>query len=148
MSTLENWDGSIWQLSTRFIYSYNSFDQLLTRIYQISNMNDPFENVSREFYYYETYQDGMGIGESSIKANAAYPNPFIKNTLIDFSSKGDGELTFSVADMNGQIIFTEKNYYPTGSNSILFDGSNLKSGIYFYTLSGAAGITTGKLIKQ
>jgi hypothetical protein len=107
-----------------------------------------WENDWREFYYYETYQDGVGISESSIKTSTVYPNPFTKNTLIDFTTKTDGELTFTVTDINGRLMHTETNYYPTGSNSILFDGANLSAGVYIYTLSGNAGKATGRVLKQ
>ncbi|MCX7832860.1 MAG: T9SS type A sorting domain-containing protein [Ignavibacteria bacterium] len=64
-----------------------------------------------------------------------YPNPFNSTTRIKFDCKSYGFVKLEVCDIQGKIISTliEKSL-PSGSYEVLFDASNLSTGIYFYTL--------------
>lgn len=64
-----------------------------------------------------------------------FPNPFNPKTTINFEMKEPGKVILEIYGVNGKkiasLINTKK--YP-GMHSIIFDGSNLPSGILFYSL--------------
>ena len=79
-----------------------------------------------------------------------YPNPFNPVTIINFTNPAnvkagyDNFTSLKVYDINGKLVsdLIEKNLIP-GSYSVSFDGANLPSGIYIYTLS-VGGYTQSK----
>lgn len=88
---------------------------------------------------------GVNINVSNIpvKYNLSqnYPNPFNPNTNLEFGISKLGFVSLKVYDVLGNEIKTLVNENkPAGNYTIEFDardarqGSNLPSGIYFYTL--------------
>lgn len=65
-----------------------------------------------------------------------YPNPFNPTTSIKFRLKEAGYVELSVFNSKGQRV---KSFYgekmSAGEHSLLFDGSGLSSGVYFYQLN-------------
>ena len=60
-----------------------------------------------------------------------YPNPFNPVTRIDYVISERGHVELSIFNLNGQRVKTLVNQdQSAGSHSVLFDGSNLGSGIY------------------
>ncbi len=88
-----------------------------------------------------------------------YPNPFNPTTTISYSISGRFAsssfarglkgmfVTLKVYDILGRVVSTlvNKNQKP-GNYRIIFDGSKLSSGIYFYQLSVGSSIQTKKMI--
>ena len=69
-----------------------------------------------------------------------YPNPFNPSTNIKYSIPADGNVTLKVYDILGKEVSTLVNeYQQAGTFDVVFDGSNLASGAYYYQL------TTGEL---
>jgi parallel beta-helix repeat protein len=82
----------------------------------------------------------------------AYPNPFNPQTNIrfDVAFKGDNSFQFvllEVYDVSGKLVQTlvNSNLRP-GSYEVKFDGENLSSGVYFYSLFGENFKETKKFI--
>ena len=71
------------------------------------------------------------------KLEQNYPNPFNPTTTIEFSIPKEGKYIMRVYNILGEIVKTlaDKNYDP-GYHKILLNGSDLSSGVYFYTLNG------------
>ncbi|MDD5361479.1 MAG: T9SS type A sorting domain-containing protein, partial [Ignavibacteria bacterium] len=64
-----------------------------------------------------------------------YPNPFNPSTNIYFTLPVRSHVTIKVFDITGKEIKTLINELkPAGSHSVIFDASNLSSGIYFYRI--------------
>ena len=64
-----------------------------------------------------------------------YPNPFNPQTTINYQLPRDGMVTLKIYDMLGEEVTTLVNEFKTtGRYNIIFDGSNLASGVYFYRL--------------
>jgi photosystem II stability/assembly factor-like uncharacterized protein len=72
--------------------------------------------------------------EFTLKQN--YPNPFNPVTTIEFSLPKTAKVTLNIFDVAGRLVKTELNNltYASGNYKITFDGSNLSSGVYFYSL--------------
>ncbi|MFH5882876.1 MXAN_6640 family putative metalloprotease [Halalkalibaculum sp. DA3122] len=64
-----------------------------------------------------------------------YPNPFNPTTKIEFGLLQQSHVQLSVYNVAGQKVSTLRDeILPAGVYEVLFDGSNLASGVYFYRL--------------
>ncbi len=99
-----------------------------------------------------TFQQGTGIvdkielpTEYSLAQN--YPNPFNPSTTINFSLKQNGLTTLEVYNVIGQKVKTVLNQnLKAGKHQIIFDASDLSSGIYFYQISSGNFKAVRKLV--
>jgi hypothetical protein len=94
--------------------------------------------------YYKRNPNGnpLGINQigseipSSYSLSQNYPNPFNPVTNIHYEIPKNGFVKLVVFDILGREIQTLVNEKQNaGTYEVTFDGSNLSSGIYFYTLS-------------
>jgi hypothetical protein len=90
---------------------------------------------------------GEEIMPSAFTLKQNYPNPFNPITQIQYEMKSAGQVNMELFDIRGAKIRTLiKEQKPAGSYEFTFDGSQLSSGIYFYSMT-ANGITkTHKLV--
>jgi len=71
--------------------------------------------------------------EYSLEQN--YPNPFNPSTKISYSIKLSGEVNIMVYNFLGQKVATLiEGYKEPGKYSIIFNASDLPSGVYFYSI--------------
>ena len=65
-----------------------------------------------------------------------YPNPFNPNTTIKFGLPRAGSVTLNVYDITGKLVQKILNNAPLNAGTVThdFDGTNLASGVYFYSL--------------
>jgi len=92
------------------------------------------QNISSEF------PDRFFLSQS-------YPNPFNPTTNINFTIPKSGFVKMIVYDINGREISTLVNQeMRPGSYKVDFDGSNLSSGIYYYTMTGGDFAETKKMM--
>ncbi len=76
-----------------------------------------------------------------------YPNPFNPNTNIKFEIPQSGLVNLEVFDISGRKISTLVNQkLAAGTHQVIFDGSNLASGIYLYRLISNESVDTKKFI--
>jgi hypothetical protein len=76
-----------------------------------------------------------------------YPNPFNPTTTIDFSLDQTGFVRMGVYNFAGQEVATLVNEIrASGPNSVVFDATNLSSGMYFYRMDVEGKSQTSKLI--
>jgi len=76
-----------------------------------------------------------------------YPNPFNPETKIEYSIPGDRFVELRVFDVMGsEIITLVKEQKTAGTHSVLFDASNIPSGVYFYTLTAGDFVSTKKMM--
>jgi hypothetical protein len=76
-----------------------------------------------------------------------YPNPFNPSTTISFSVPEIEFVTLKVYDVLGNEIATLINEEKSaGSYEILFDATDLSSGIYFYRLQAGSFVETKKMV--
>jgi flagellar hook assembly protein FlgD len=65
-----------------------------------------------------------------------YPNPFNPTTNLEYGISELGYVSLKVYDMMGREVVTLVNEKKNaGIHSVKFDGSQLSSGIYYYTLA-------------
>ena len=76
-----------------------------------------------------------------------YPNPFNPTTKINFSIKEKGNVELKVFDLLGSEIATLVNEEKTpGNHEVLFDASNLSSGVYLYTIKSGSFVQSRKMM--
>lgn len=76
-----------------------------------------------------------------------YPNPFNPSTTIEYSVPHNSFVSIKVYDVMGKEIAVLVNGQKTTGNYIVqFDGSNINSGIYFYTLEANGHKETKKML--
>ncbi len=81
------------------------------------------------------------------KLDQNYPNPFNPSTNLKFKIKNSNLVKLSVYDMAGKevaVLVNEK--LSAGEYEYTFDGTNLSSGVYFYTLQTKGYIETKKMM--
>jgi flagellar hook assembly protein FlgD len=76
-----------------------------------------------------------------------YPNPFNPVTNIKFSIPKDGNVSLKIYDATGAVVQTYADgFMKAGSYNAEVDGTNLSSGVYFYTLKTADFFATKKMV--
>ena len=71
----------------------------------------------------------------SFSLSPAYPNPFNPITRLAFDLPIASQVNLSVYDILGRRIATLCNgLYNSGTHQVIFNGSHLSSGVYFYRL--------------
>jgi len=84
---------------------------------------------------------------NSFTLQGNYPNPFNPTTQIGFSIPENGQVDISVFNLLGQQIGSLfSSNLKKGYHEILFDGSNLASGIYYYSVRFNGNSKSGKFI--
>ncbi len=84
---------------------------------------------------------------SSFKLHQNYPNPFNPATIINYRLSINSFINLKVYDLQGKEVQTLVNKKQSaGSYSVKFNGTNLSSGIYFYTFQSESYKETKKMI--
>jgi hypothetical protein len=93
--------------------------------------------------------DVKDFSENNISVSQNYPNPFsnTSNVVVNLTSASD--LSLNVINLIGQkVVEINNGTVCAGSHTLTIDGSNLKSGIYFYTVKAGATTVTHKMIVE
>ena len=94
-------------------------------------------------YGYTSIKNKKGI-VNNFELHQNYPNPFNPTTVIEYTLTQKGKVKLEVTDTLGQSIKVLVNTVKSaGKHHIKFDGRDLSSGIYIYTIS-ANGRTLSK----
>ena len=89
--------------------------------------------------------DKVTIKDFTLEQN--YPNPFNPTTVISYSLPKAGMAKVVVSNMLGQQVAVLTNgYQSAGKHTYSFEGKNLSSGVYFYSLTTEAGTLCKKMI--
>ncbi len=89
----------------------------------------------------------QNITPAEYKLTQNYPNPFNPNTNFSFSIPRNEIVSLKIFDMLGNLVDT---YYDgvlnAGTYSVVFEGANLSSGVYFYTLTAGNFTETKRMV--
>ena len=103
--------------------------------------------------YYNSYSlsitgnnsEVAGVFEFKLEQN--YPNPFNPITKISWQIPSTDRTTIKIYNILGEeITKLFDKQVPAGKYEIVFDGSNLASGVYFYQLKSGNFVRTKKMI--
>ncbi len=115
-----------------------------------------FGNDIEDIWYFDDVKfTGMptGVEDQIIKvfdyqlAATNYPNPFNPTTTIEYTIPKASRVTVTVHDLMGRRIQTLVDQtQPMGDHFVEFDGSQLASGMYFYTLQAGTEKLSRKML--
>jgi hypothetical protein len=89
-------------------------------------------------YAYLHFSTGSSVDENQTMPTAFsvaqnYPNPFNVKTTISFALPTSADVTVTIYDITGKLIqIINVGKMDVGVNSVIWDASNVGSGIYFY----------------
>jgi hypothetical protein len=118
------------------------------------------KDVSASYYIgakncYDSLSSGIPILYNSNYADEiAYPNPFEKETTIQFSVLKSENMSIQILNTKGQMVkeLISNQNIPVGNYKVIWDGTNslgadVNSGLYWYSIkNNHAEIKTGKII--
>lgn len=103
--------------------------------------------IGKSFGKYTNLEFNEPIVESNYKLYDNYPNPFNPITRIRFFIPKTSKVILSIYDVLGQLVSTlVDDELQQGSYEVVFDGSKLSSGMYFYNLTSENFSQTKKMI--
>ena len=125
-----------------------------------TNSNRHNKDISASYYIgttncYDSLSTGVTtIWNSNYADELVYPNPFMKQTTIEFSVDHAQKISLTVYNESGQTVKTllSGNMIAEGKYQVMWDGKNaggadLPSGTYEYSLTGESfGRRSGKII--
>ncbi len=92
-------------------------------------------------------EDKTGIAPTEFTLSQNYPNPFNPSTKISFTLPKASNVTLKVYNVLGQEVATIfQGFQNAGKYTATFEGVNLASGIYFYSLHADNSTMTKKMI--
>ncbi|MBO4282278.1 MAG: T9SS type A sorting domain-containing protein, partial [Bacteroidales bacterium] len=82
-------------------------------------------------------KDSTGIGNANAidwTMGQNIPNPASSVTRIPYTLPQDGSVTFSVMNMNGQLLLRQEVRAEAGQNSIELNTGDWANGVYYYSM--------------
>ena len=126
---------------------------------ELNRTTGKLENlIYQDFYHYYNavamYYKKDNVGIESEKTNmkdftllSNYPNPFNPSTKINFVLNESSKVQLAVFNNKGESVASLINSrLSAGDHSVSFDGSNLNSGLYFYTLTVDGVSATNRMV--
>ena len=90
--------------------------------------------------------DVAAAAPSAFAVEQSSPNPANPTTTISFNIPEAGNVNVEVFNVAGQKVDTlVNNFMDAGSHSVVWDGSNLASGVYFYSVTSGEFSKTMKM---
>jgi len=110
-------------------------------------LNYRLKQIDYDGQYNYSFEIELSIPPASFNLEQNYPNPFNPITTIRYSIP-ESQLVFlriynSLGELVHELVNEEKE---AGNYEIEFNGANIPSGVYFYTLSSGGYYQTKKLI--
>ncbi|MEA2031554.1 MAG: T9SS type A sorting domain-containing protein [candidate division Zixibacteria bacterium] len=120
------------------------YHDFIDGVTHIRTENPEFETVSVSLLD-ATPDSPNKPGSFSLSQN--YPNPYNPSTVISYDVPTASHVTLSVFNVLGQEVATLVDMdKEAGSHEVVFDGSNLSSGIYFYRIQADNFSKTKKMV--
>ncbi|MCX6638945.1 MAG: SBBP repeat-containing protein [bacterium] len=91
-------------------------------------------------------QSEVTIGRSALGWYDVHPNPFNPTTSIRFDLDEPATVDFTVYNTSGSEVYHQHSGYSIGSHEIVFDGSDLPSGVYLYRITVGDWSNSGKMV--
>lgn len=71
-----------------------------------------------------------------------YPNPFNAQTLIKFALPNESDVNVNIYSVTGQLVQTLKGHFAAGEQSIVWNATDVSSGVYFAKVSAGSDSKT------
>ena len=138
---------------TYFVYIGVYPDSILgddsVEFYKLTGEDAYHLDSEREFsgWHENSPQPTRGGNPSEPVSFNVHPNPFNEKTVASFELRAANQVRLAVYDISGrEAAVLAEEWYPAGHHSMLFDASNLPSGVYFARLTAGDLTQTRKLL--
>lgn len=91
--------------------------------------------------------DGVHVDKTIGLSHSVYPNPFSNEVRINTTKAVNGTAQVNLYNVLGLQVYSE-NISCNGTTEFVIDGSNLKSGIYFYNIVTENGNMQGRIVRK
>lgn len=91
---------------------------------------------------------GITEDEEQLSVQGSFPNPFSDRTNIRFYVPKGGTATLEVYNALGGMMHAEEVAVHRGENSILYNGSNLPAGMFFFLIRHEGKHRSGTFIRR
>jgi hypothetical protein len=126
----------------------DGFDDIIAFAPNWPNTNNPLGKVY--IYSFKKLTDvkkNKGISPYKFDLYQNYPNPFNPNTVISYQLSAVSTVSLKVYDILGREIRSLVDEpQRVGMHTIIFDGSRLSSGVYFYRLTAGHYVTQRSML--
>jgi hypothetical protein len=103
--------------------------------------------MAHETFFLTGIKDNTVTNNNGLNVSQNFPNPFNAETFIDVTVDQPGQISFVVSDVARRIVHAEDfGKAAITKLRIRFENTNLPAGIYYYTVTSAAGSFTGKML--
>jgi hypothetical protein len=133
-----NYDGSF-QLGNLPYGTYElvaqkiGFPNAVSEQFVIDSLRPQTSNLILNFDFSSVDENSSGPDDFTLNQN--YPNPFNPSTTITFNLTKQSNVRLMIYNMLGQQIITLVDAIKNpGEHSLIFNASNLASGVYFYSI--------------
>lgn len=121
-------------------YNYNAY----IGYYPHVSEEDHFSFSKSDVSSVEIKDDNSPIQSSIINI---HPNPFNASTAISYRLSADGVVNLTIYDITGrEVAKLVDGMKPAGSHQVIFDGSDLVSGVYFARLKAGGSKQVRKML--
>jgi hypothetical protein len=143
----ENWGNSGYELLWKFTCSYNPSNLETESLLQVREGSE-WVNSSRIITAYTVSNvDDVIFTPAAFELFNNYPNPFNPSTTISYTLPAAAKVQLKVFNSLGEevrlLVDEEQN---AGIYKVVFQASDLSSGVYFYRLKAGSTAETGKMI--
>ncbi len=133
-------------LDSAWIPANIKYDIFIYKVGGSFNTSEMQQGVSNSFNVIGIEPLGNEVPDKYFLAQN-YPNPFNPKTNIHFSVPKSGDVSLKIYNTLGQVVAVYLDgFVNAGNYNAEIDGTNLSSGIYFYTLSSKDFTQTKKMV--
>ena len=97
------------------------------------------------------YSQTVGLEKfevQSLKSKVrSYPNPFSTSTTIGYELKQPENVSLSIYNHSGQLVFQTQENQSQGKQQLLWNAEGHTDGIYYFRLQAGEQIAAGKMVK-
>ena len=150
VSAFENSAGDIIGVSNEVASSGGKTVYLASPFETISRFEDQYELLKNILIYFDItvgLENEQNVMPKSTVLSQNYPNPFNPVTVIEYTLQKSIRVTFVIFNLSGKevsrLVDAEQS---AGNHKIIWDASNVASGIYFYRLQAGDFVQTKKMV--
>ncbi len=140
-----NYIGFIPESSGNEIFYYISVETTDGKI-----INKPFPGIKGPYHFYKDINTSVKkIPQNGLFLEQNFPNPFRENTTIRYSIPAGKpqQVSLTVLDLSGRIVkILRKGETAPGNYTVILNGSDFTSGIYYYRLVTETGSKIRKMV--
>ncbi len=93
-------------------------------------------------------KDAESIWVTDLSLGQNTPNPFGNETIIPFTLTQDGEVTLTITDLTGKLLFKHRSYRDKGENTLRINRNDLSAtGMLYYHLEAEGKRISQKMLR-